>query len=71
MRRGSDPLVKSGADSRARYFINDNDEIRSIENPDCYFKYMINRNDRINYRQRFHFGRKSSKTVTAVAIWWY
>ncbi|KFY36710.1 hypothetical protein V495_07656, partial [Pseudogymnoascus sp. VKM F-4514 (FW-929)] len=34
------------------YFINDEDEIRNIENPKYYFKYFINRNDRFNERQR-------------------
>ncbi|KFY10853.1 hypothetical protein V491_07444, partial [Pseudogymnoascus sp. VKM F-3775] len=34
------------------YFINDEDEIRSIENPKYYFKYFINRNERYNERQR-------------------
>ncbi|CAJ0548803.1 Ff.00g024160.m01.CDS01 [Fusarium sp. VM40] len=37
------------------YFLNDQDEIRSIENPDCYFKYFANKNSRVNERQRFHF----------------
>ncbi|KAI1779321.1 Arb2 domain-containing protein [Hypoxylon cercidicola] len=35
------------------YFINEEDEIRSIENPDNYFKYFISRNSRWNDRQRF------------------
>ncbi|KFA53938.1 hypothetical protein S40293_01775 [Stachybotrys chartarum IBT 40293] len=38
-----------------RYFVNAEDEIRSIENADNYFKFFINRNPRINDRQRFHF----------------
>ncbi|KAG6113349.1 hypothetical protein E4U14_001748 [Claviceps sp. LM454 group G7] len=35
------------------YFVNEEDEIRSIENPDNYFKYFLNRNPRVNARQRF------------------
>ncbi|KAG6065892.1 hypothetical protein E4U32_006805 [Claviceps aff. humidiphila group G2b] len=35
------------------YFVNEEDEIRSIENPDNYFKYFLNRNPRVNVRQRF------------------
>lgn len=38
-----------------RYFINDKDEIRSIENPDNYFNFYLDRNERINQRQRFQF----------------
>ncbi|KFZ01189.1 hypothetical protein V501_10164 [Pseudogymnoascus sp. VKM F-4519 (FW-2642)] len=34
------------------YFVNDDDEIRSIENPKYYFKYFINRTERYNERQR-------------------
>ncbi|KAG5973507.1 hypothetical protein E4U55_000485 [Claviceps digitariae] len=41
--------------ARTRYFINDQDEIRSIDNPDNYFKFFLNRNDRVNQRQRFEF----------------
>ncbi|KAI8680011.1 hypothetical protein NCS57_00280800 [Fusarium keratoplasticum] len=37
------------------YFVNDEDEIRSIENPDCYYKFFISKNMRVNERQRFHF----------------
>ncbi|KAG5976041.1 hypothetical protein E4U58_006376 [Claviceps cyperi] len=35
------------------YFVNEEDEIRSIENPDNYFKFFLNRNPRVNLRQRF------------------
>lgn len=40
------------------YFVNDEDEIRCIESPDHYFKFFIDRNDRINQRQRFVFDRE-------------
>ncbi|KAI9172347.1 Autophagy-related protein [Paramyrothecium foliicola] len=39
----------------SRYFITDEDEIRSTENPDNYFKFYIDKNMRINIRQRFEF----------------
>ncbi|KAI8623139.1 Arb2 domain-containing protein [Xylariaceae sp. FL1651] len=35
------------------YFVNENDEVRSIKNPDCYYKFFISRNPRWNQRQRF------------------
>ncbi|KAI2617134.1 Arb2 domain-containing protein [Hypoxylon sp. NC1633] len=35
------------------YFINEDDEVRSIENPDYYFKFFLNRNERWNDRQRY------------------
>jgi hypothetical protein len=35
-----------------RYFINDKDEIRSIENPKAYFEFFLTRNDRYNSLQR-------------------
>ncbi|KAL2885995.1 Autophagy-related protein 29 [Ceratocystis lukuohia] len=37
------------------YFINDIDEVRSLDNPDNYFRFHLSKNDRINERQRFHF----------------
>ncbi|RSL81021.1 hypothetical protein CEP51_006157 [Fusarium floridanum] len=37
------------------YFVNDEDEIRSIKDPDCYYKFFISKNMRVNERQRFHF----------------
>lgn len=41
-----------------RYFVNEDDEIRSIEQPDNYFNFFINRNPRICARQRFAFNRE-------------
>ncbi|KAI0521609.1 hypothetical protein F5B22DRAFT_595658 [Xylaria bambusicola] len=35
------------------YFVNKDDEVRSIENEDDYFKFFLSRNPRINDRQRF------------------
>ncbi|KAM3558039.1 hypothetical protein ARSEF4850_004780 [Beauveria asiatica] len=40
---------------RSRYFVNDEDEIRSIADPDYYFNYFLSRNSRVNLRQRFQF----------------
>jgi len=37
------------------YFVNKDDEIRSIEDEDYYFKYFLTRNERHNIRQRFSF----------------
>ncbi|KAF7547634.1 hypothetical protein G7046_g8943 [Stylonectria norvegica] len=45
------------------YFVNDDDEVRSIENPDCYFKYFINRNLRINERLRFEFNHALERII--------
>ncbi|KAG5997175.1 hypothetical protein E4U54_002431 [Claviceps lovelessii] len=45
----------TGLPPDAVYFINEQDEIRSIENPDNYFKFFLNRNPRVNQRQRFEF----------------
>lgn len=39
-------------DNPPRYFVNEEDEIRSIENPKAYFKFFITRNDRHNCVQR-------------------
>ncbi|KAJ2905682.1 hypothetical protein MKZ38_004757 [Zalerion maritima] len=36
------------------YFVNEDDEIRAMENPDTYFKFFISKNTRWNDRQRFH-----------------
>ncbi len=45
-----------------RYFINGDDEIRSIEDPDYYFKFFIDRNPRVCARQRFDFNRTCSSS---------
>lgn len=39
--------------SRHSYFVNDDDEIRSIDDPNNYFKFFICKNERWNERQRF------------------
>ncbi|ROT35413.1 hypothetical protein SODALDRAFT_65459 [Sodiomyces alkalinus F11] len=45
------------------YFINEDDEIRSIADPDRYFHFFIDKNQRINYRQRFHFNQAIQNIV--------
>ncbi|XWW98317.1 hypothetical protein V2A60_006317 [Cordyceps javanica] len=40
---------------RSRYFVNEADEVRSIANPDYYLNYFLNKNPRVNLRQRFQF----------------
>ncbi|KAG5744201.1 hypothetical protein H9Q69_006146 [Fusarium xylarioides] len=37
------------------YFVNDDDEVRSIEDPESYYKFFSSKNSRVNERQRFHF----------------
>ncbi|KAI8963993.1 Arb2 domain-containing protein [Daldinia sp. FL1419] len=39
--------------SKLGYFINEDDEVRAIDNPDNYFKFFLNRNTRWNERQRY------------------
>lgn len=43
----------------SRYFINDKDEIRSIENPKAYFKFFLSKNERWNVAQRESMNGKS------------
>ncbi|OTB03919.1 hypothetical protein M426DRAFT_59437 [Hypoxylon sp. CI-4A] len=45
------------------YFVNENDEVRSIENPDNYYKFFISRNSRWNERQRFAMNQAVQKIV--------
>lgn len=48
-------LSAESADSLGflRYFVNEDDEIRSIEDPKSYFKFFLYKNERYNERQRF------------------
>lgn len=48
----------------SRYFVNDIDEIRNIANPDSYFKFFLNHNERINDCQRFAFDSEFPCHVT-------
>ncbi|KAK2590396.1 hypothetical protein QQS21_011918, partial [Conoideocrella luteorostrata] len=45
------------------YFVNDEDEIRSIDNPDNYFKFHLDRNPRVNQRQAFEFNTAKCKII--------
>ncbi|KAJ5095618.1 Arb2 domain-containing protein [Penicillium alfredii] len=45
------------------YFINDNDQIRMISDPELGFQYKINRNDRFNVKQREAFNECIRKIV--------
>ncbi|KAL7962335.1 hypothetical protein V8C34DRAFT_311192 [Trichoderma compactum] len=45
------------------YFVNDQDEIRSIEDPDSYFKFFIDKNPRICARQRFAFNHAMESVI--------
>ncbi|KAI0138027.1 Arb2 domain-containing protein [Hypoxylon sp. NC0597] len=45
------------------YFINKDDEIRAIDNPDNYFKFFLSRNPRWNDRQRFAMNQAIQKVI--------
>ncbi|GKT42616.1 uncharacterized protein ColSpa_02797 [Colletotrichum spaethianum] len=53
-----DPVFSSNLKDLG-YFVNDQDEIRNIGNPNYYFKYYLTKNGRVNDRQRFHFSGKN------------
>ncbi|KAJ3494088.1 hypothetical protein NLG97_g4302 [Lecanicillium saksenae] len=48
---------------RSSYFVNDEDEIRSIADSDYYFNYFLSRNPRVNQRQRFEFDAAVQKVI--------
>ena len=49
-------ISRAAANStRSSYFVNKDDEIRSIEDENYYFKYFLTMSERHNQRQRFHF----------------
>ncbi|KAK0628189.1 hypothetical protein B0T17DRAFT_144160 [Bombardia bombarda] len=48
-----------------RYFVNEQDEIRLIDDPDYYFKYFITKNERWNERQRFAFNSACRDLILA------
>ncbi|KAK6952081.1 hypothetical protein Daesc_006610 [Daldinia eschscholtzii] len=49
-------LSKLGSSLRS-YFINEDDEVRAIDNPDNYFHFFFNRSPRWNERQRYAFNQ--------------
>ncbi|KJZ75208.1 hypothetical protein HIM_05402 [Hirsutella minnesotensis 3608] len=57
-----DPSFSSDLKSLG-YFINEDDEVRSIENPGYYFKFFLNRNARVNARQRFAFDQALEREI--------
>jgi hypothetical protein len=57
------PIIVSHL-TRYSYFVQeDSDEIRSIKNPDNYFKYFLSRNPRYNERQRFAMNGKLAPSI--------
>ncbi|KAK4149289.1 hypothetical protein C8A00DRAFT_38107 [Chaetomidium leptoderma] len=58
----ADPVFESDF-KELGYFINDIDEIRSVEDPDYYFKYFLTKNERWNECQRFAFNQAVIKEI--------
>ncbi|KAK3371949.1 Arb2 domain-containing protein [Podospora didyma] len=59
-----DPIFASDL-SELGYFINDEDEIRSLTNPDNYFKFFVSKNERWNERQLFHMNEAIGNVIHA------
>ncbi|KAK1976109.1 Arb2 domain-containing protein [Colletotrichum cereale] len=57
-----DPMFSSNLKDLG-YFVNDQDEIRNVENPNYYFKYYLTKNGRVNDRQRFHFNAEAIRDI--------
>lgn len=60
--------VEPGTDRNSRYFVNDIDEIRNIDDPNKYFKYFITKNTRWNDRQRFAMNGPLVPSPSSVAF---
>ncbi|KAK4447495.1 Arb2 domain-containing protein [Podospora aff. communis PSN243] len=60
----ADPIYPSNL-LELGYFINNDDEVRSIEDPDCYFKYYTTKNERWNDRQSFAFNEAINNIVSS------
>ncbi|KAL2142415.1 hypothetical protein VTI28DRAFT_1187 [Corynascus sepedonium] len=60
----ADPIFPSDF-KELGYFINEIDEIRSVEHPDYYFKYYLTKNDRWNERHRFAFNQAVAREIHA------
>ncbi|KAK4181418.1 Arb2 domain-containing protein [Triangularia setosa] len=58
----ADPVFAADL-SELGYFINEDDEIRSLEDADYYFKYFLTKNERYNDRRRFAFNEAIGKIV--------
>lgn len=48
------------------YFINEDDEIRSLENADYYFHYFLTKNERYNDRRRFAYNGQTPPSPVSV-----
>ncbi|KAK0656781.1 Arb2 domain-containing protein [Cercophora newfieldiana] len=59
-----DPIYPSNL-SELGYFINDQDEIRSLENPDCYFNFFLTKNERWNDRRGFALNESINNVVSS------
>ncbi|KAK3693637.1 Arb2 domain-containing protein [Podospora appendiculata] len=60
----ADPVFPSNLEELG-YFVNEVDEIRSRDDPDCYFKYFLTKNARWNDRQRFSFNEAIANIVAS------
>ncbi|KAK3330604.1 Arb2 domain-containing protein [Apodospora peruviana] len=58
----ADPIYPSDL-AELGYFVHESDEIRSIDDPDYYFKFFITKNERWNERQRFCFDEAVGKVL--------
>ncbi|TRX91006.1 hypothetical protein FHL15_008211 [Xylaria flabelliformis] len=63
----ADPMFPSDLKGLG-YFINKDDEVRSIENEDNYFKYFISRNMRVCERQRFAMNHEIHKRLADLGL---
>lgn len=61
---GHDLTTVSSTKHPSSYFVNEDDEIRSIENSDNYFQFFISRNPRWNDRQRYAMNGEYHDTLT-------
>ncbi|KAK0730032.1 Arb2 domain-containing protein [Lasiosphaeris hirsuta] len=60
----ADPVYPTDL-SELGYFVNEDDEIRSTEDPDCYFGFHANKNMRWNERRRFSMNEAIGKIISS------
>lgn len=58
----ADPIFPANI-SELGYFINEDDEIRSLENADYYFHYFLTKNERYNDRRRFAYNEAIGNVI--------
>ncbi|KAK0671192.1 Arb2 domain-containing protein [Cercophora samala] len=58
----ADPIFPANL-SELGYFINEDDEIRSLENADYYYHYFLTKNERYNDRRRFAYNEAIGKVI--------